>query len=421
MFGSVGFGTISFGSARAADLSGSEDRWHRAWSEPVRTRVAAASIALIASGMASISPVFVAAPAEVVTESRWHQAWSEPVRLKRGLGAAQSQPALAFVGSAPFSEPVIGASLWHNGWSEPVRLLRRLIPGLQPFEALVKAAPFSESVSQDRWHQPWSRPAVLARSGLASGAQQFLASPAGKPPAPPPLAEEFSSLVQSAELDDYVELYDLDATVLGGDVYRFTSTAFVDHEIAWNGNMYGPITVHTSGWAWNGQGPLPTPIIQVSNVSLAFGAAAIAFHDLLGATLTRTRTFRRFLDGQPEADVDAHFPLDIYRIDRKRLMTKAVIEWELAAVMDQQGLYLPRRPVLRNACTHRYRRFDVNAMAFDYTHASCPYAGSAYFTEIGATTTDPAADHCGKRLSDCKLRFGLTPLPTRAFPGVART
>jgi lambda family phage minor tail protein L len=226
-----------------------------------------------------------------------------------------------------------------------------------------------------------------------------------------------TALVQGFELDDYVELYELDARSLGGDITRFTSSAFETGPVRRGGNDYLPMPVETEGWEWSGRGPLPTPILRVANVSLAFGAAVIAFGDLLGATVTRIRTFRRYLDGQPLADSTACFPLDIYRIDRKRLYTKVVIEWELAAATDQQGVYLPRRPILRNACTHRYRIWT--GTSFDYTEATCPYAGDDYFDANGRPTT-AAGDRCGKKLSDCKLRFGTAPLPTRAFPGVAR-
>lgn len=415
----LGFAPLADLPLASAPEPVTESRWHQPLSDPVRTRVAAASIALIASGMATISQ-FGLLQSEAVTEDRWHREWSTPVRVRPGVPAHQQSFAVLPTFTGPGTE-LVTVDKWFAQFTERYRVKPGLNTALQLAPSDLVEALFQETVTESRWHQPWSLPPVLARSRLGVASQRVFAAPQFPLPTPVVITDALQRLVQGPALDDFVELYDLDATAIGGDVYRFTSTAFPTDMIRWNGNAYAPIPVETSGWEWSGRGTLPTPLLRVSNVSLAFGAAAIAFGDLLGATLTRTRTFRRFLDGQANADPDAHFPLDIYRIDRKRLMTKAVIEWELAAVMDQQGLYLPRRPILRNACTHRYRVFDVDLNDFVYTHATCPYAGSAHFTETGAATTDPSADHCGKRLSDCKKRFGSLPLPTRSFPGVART
>lgn len=230
-----------------------------------------------------------------------------------------------------------------------------------------------------------------------------------------------NSISQQPTVDDEIELYIIDATAIGGDIYHITSNAFTHDEVGFQGDTYAPHPVSSEGWEWNGRGSLPTPTLRVSNVSLAFGAAVIAYDDLKGATVTRIRTYKRYLDGQPYADsVGNAYPLDIYNIDRKRLQNNTVIEWELAAVTDQQGIYLPRRPVLRNACTHRYRRWNSDTSSFDYVNATCPFAGASYFDANGRVT-DAAHDRCGKKLSDCKLRFADAPLPTRAFPGVART
>lgn len=263
--------------------------------------------------------------------------------------------------------------------------------------------------------------ATSSAGAVGAGPAAFLGGAAAIASAGSPAVSivDLDRLVQQAEFGDEIELYELDATAIGGDVYRFTSTALADRPVSWGGNDYSPVPVEAEGWQWTGQGPLPTPVLRVANVSLAFGAATIAFNDLMGATVTRIRTLRRFLDGESDADDTAHFDPDIYRIDRKRKQTKTVIEWELAAALDQQGVFLPRRPILRNACTHRYRVW--NGTAFDYSKATCPYAGTDYFTASGASTAEAAADRCGKKLSDCKARFGSAPLPTRAFPGVART
>ncbi|CAO3459797.1 Phage minor tail protein [Azospirillum argentinense] len=230
---------------------------------------------------------------------------------------------------------------------------------------------------------------------------------------------KLASEIQKPQPSAYVTLFQLDLTALGGIVYAFTQSQHETAALRYGGVEYTPIDIEAEGFEWNGTGSLPTPKIRVANVNRAFSALVGAYGDLLGAQVTRIRTFRRFLDGEPEADAAAHLPLDVYRIERKATHNKVFIEWELAAVLDQEGRLLPGRQILRDACMHRYRRWT--GAGFDYTRASCPYAGGAMFKATGEPTGAGHEDVCGKRLSDCKLRFGANAvLPTRAFPGVAR-
>lgn len=230
---------------------------------------------------------------------------------------------------------------------------------------------------------------------------------------------KIASEAQKAATSPYVVLYQLDARVLGGDVYCFTQSTRESAPITYGGVEYTPIDLEADGFEWTGAGTLPTPRIRIANANRAMSALVGTYDDLLGATLTRIRTFRRFLDGEPDADPGAHFPLDIYRVERKVALTKTHIEWELSAAMDQEGKMLPGRQVLRDACTHTYRRWT--GAGFDYSQATCPYTGSACFKASGDPTGNSAEDDCGRKDSDCKKRFGESAvLPTRAFPGVAR-
>ncbi|WP_431854313.1 phage minor tail protein L [Azospirillum sp.] len=233
---------------------------------------------------------------------------------------------------------------------------------------------------------------------------------------PANIAQEAQKLAN----DPYVVLFRMDAAALGGGVYCFTQSTSEGAPVTFGGITYTPVDIDAEGFEWSGVGSLPTPRIRVSNADRMVGSIANEYGDLLGAVLYRIRTFRRFLDGQPEADSSATFPIDVYKVERKVSANKVFVEWELSAAMDQEGRMLPGRQILRDACTHRYRRFDASAGTFDYTKATCPFTGSGGFKPDG-TPSAAAADACGKRISDCRLRFGTAaPLPTRAFPGVAR-
>lgn len=231
---------------------------------------------------------------------------------------------------------------------------------------------------------------------------------------------EINEVLQQFSPGNLVQLFQLDATLLGGPVYYFTPTS--DGEggtIVFDGQSYTPIDIEVTGYEWNGQGAFPTPRIAITNTNLAIHAAAITYGDLLGATLTRIRTFRQYLDDGAEADPTAILPIDVHRIERKSNHNNVSIEWELSASIDQEGVKIPKRQILKNACTHTYRTW--NGASFDYTKATCPYAGTNYFNLSGTQVLNPAEDKCSKQLgAGCRKRFGENgELPFRGFPGVA--
>ena len=203
-----------------------------------------------------------------------------------------------------------------------------------------------------------------------------------------------------------VELYTLDATSLGGSLYRFCPSSNGNANVIFGGNTYTAIAFESDGWEWNGKGQFPTPTIKIDNVNKTLLSAVIGLGDLVGATVTRTRTFKKFLDGEPGADSTAIFSNDVFVVERKTKQDKVSIEWELSAAMDQYGKKLPGRQILKDACMRTYRRYDSGTNAFVYTDIQCPYTGTSYFDENGNVTASPASDKCGKRLSDCKKRFG---------------
>lgn len=220
-----------------------------------------------------------------------------------------------------------------------------------------------------------------------------------------------------------VTLYELDARNLGDtEIRRFTRDADpATGVVVFNGNHYTPIDIEADGFEWGGSGAPPTPTLRISNTSMFAGLLVRQFDDLVGATLTRIRTYRDFLDNGATPDPAMVFPLDVFRVERKSAHNKVFIEFELAVFFDQEGLKLPARQCIRDTCTHVYRRYDAATDSFDYSKATCPYTAATYFERDGTPTVLKSKDICGKRLSQCVLRFGSGgTLPTRAFPGMAR-
>lgn len=237
------------------------------------------------------------------------------------------------------------------------------------------------------------------------------------------MTDKLIAEAQKFNPDAVVILFDLDLTDLGGGIFRFTPEIENPDApvIEWRGHEYLPMPAFAEGFEMSSSGQFARPKLSVANVMGTLKAEMLQYNNLIGATLTRWRTFAKHLDDGIDPDPDIYFPPDIYKIDRKASETPMIVEFELATIIDQQGVMLPRRQVLRNTCTHTYRVFDEEEDVFDYTGASCPYAGGDMYDDNGDITFTPSQDVCSKLLdTGCKKRFPNEALPTRAFPGVGR-
>lgn len=225
--------------------------------------------------------------------------------------------------------------------------------------------------------------------------------------------QTITSELQKVSPSSIIELFQLDATPFGGEVYYFhAGTNGLTANVVWQGNTYVAFPVQITGFEFTGKGQLPRPTMAVSNVTSIITTLVLAYDDLLGAKVTRLRTMAKYLDAvnfsggvNPSADSTAEFPRDIYFIERKVSESKEMVEFELAASFDVQGVKLPRRQIIQNICPWKYRS------------AECSYAGTNYFDKNDVAVGSIGLDVCGKRLSSCEARFGVNnPLPFGAFP-----
>lgn len=221
------------------------------------------------------------------------------------------------------------------------------------------------------------------------------------------MQKDVASDVQKAEVGNIIFLYELDLTPIGGtDILYFTEA--IDHnytKISFNGREYTPIEMKAEGWEVTGKGTMPRPKISVSNALLTFAPFTLLYGGLNDATITRRRTLKKYLDGEAEANPNAEFPKDIYKIAQETTETKNMIEFELASFIDLENLKIPKRQIIRDYCTHTYRTWNADTGAFVYTKATCPYVGTYYYNKLGRYRTNPAEDGCGKHLMDCEMRF----------------
>lgn len=231
---------------------------------------------------------------------------------------------------------------------------------------------------------------------------------------------------QSLNPGEEIILLRLDATKVKAGIYYFTKADKGGAPISFGGQTYQPIDIVLSDFKVNAGGTLPTPKIQIANSDSVIQGLVNTYGDLCGAEIRRVRTFRRFLDGEAEADPTAYLGPDVFRIERKSNENPVFIEWELSAAIDQEGKMLPGRQYLRDVCTQRYRFYDPtnpSAHPDGFVYAAimpCPYTGTNCWTSTGEATTK-ANDSCGRRVADCKLRFGENAaLPFGGFPGISR-
>lgn len=221
------------------------------------------------------------------------------------------------------------------------------------------------------------------------------------------MAVPFSEL-QKASPSAVIELFELqlNSTQHGvTDTYRFHAGTSLNAngDLVWAGNAYRRFPVEADGFEYNGKGTLPRPKLRASNVLGNITAIILSTPSgLEGAKLTRIRTLARYIDGvnfpggnNPlgTPDSTAEFPREVYYLDRKTLENREVVEFELAAAFDLQGVRAPKRQCIANICQWVYRS------------AECGYTGGL-----------PA---CDKTLSACKDHFGATnQLPFGSYPGI---
>ena len=106
-----------------------------------------------------------------------------------------------------------------------------------------------------------------------------------------------STDVQKLQAGSIIDLYEIDATAIGGTVLRWCSDVNeLNTDIVWQGETYTRFPIIVDGFARSGRGTQPRPTIKASNVAGVLGALVREFNDLVGAKFTRKRTFVKYLD-----------------------------------------------------------------------------------------------------------------------------
>ncbi|MDT8372131.1 MAG: phage minor tail protein L [Gammaproteobacteria bacterium] len=226
-----------------------------------------------------------------------------------------------------------------------------------------------------------------------------------------------SAEAQKLPANGIIDLFALDTTVIGGnDIFRWCN--YVNElgtDVIYNAQTYTRFPIDATGFERTGDAKQPRPKLRAANVSGLLGAALKELDDLIGAKLTRIRTFVKYIDaanfaaGNPLADPNVKFGDEVWFVDRKAAENGLIIEFELSSALDLSGVKLPRRKITQNTCPWIYRSPE------------CGYTGGAVAKLDDTLTTDLNEDKCGKRVNSCQIRFGATnPLPFGGFVGVGK-
>ncbi|WP_413730785.1 phage minor tail protein L [Sodalis sp. RH22] len=218
---------------------------------------------------------------------------------------------------------------------------------------------------------------------------------------------DVTQIEQPAELD----LYEVDLTEYGGDIYRFHSGMNERLQpVVWQGHTYQPYPVEASGFEVSGTGTSNRPTLTLANISGLITGINQDYDDAVGAIVTRRQVYEQYLDavnyanGNPQADPTME-AVTRYIIEQCSGQQTEFVTYTLCLPSESDGALLPTRTILADVCPWVYRSAD------------CSYTGGAVADEFDVPTSDISNDKCGKRLKSCKLRFGSAGvLPFGGFP-----
>jgi len=154
-----------------------------------------------------------------------------------------------------------------------------------------------------------------------------------------------------------IELFELkfDSTTLyfhSGVQENLTSVQFRDD----GGTLrtYTAIPLQAKGFRSDPSSTSARPTITFANVSDIFKSSITDYENLLGATLTRRTTLEKYLNSNPAVE----FPRQVYILDRISALSKIMVSFECSTPFDLQGIIIPKRQVLANACPWIYQGAD---------------------------------------------------------------
>lgn len=287
--------------------------------------------------------------------------------------------------------------------------------------------------------------------------------------------QEAASLTPTALLNLF--LLDLSQIGINQQYYFVDGTSSNYQSIVFGGQTYTPFPVIIDGAGYEGQGSINRPKLRVSNIGGFVSNLLLLDQDLVGASVTWTRVFARFIDAvnYPNGvspytpDPAGAYAPEVYFVNRKIEENQQQVSFELSTSFELDGRRLPSRTCLANFCSWSYRGpgcnytgvpiadaqnnlfsgppYSLGALTNRGTWSSgTNYSRSDYVTTTSANqsllgvplvfvclanntsglATNPlipgtlwVMDGCAHQLAGCRLHFtGLAVLPFGGFGGL---
>jgi lambda family phage minor tail protein L len=223
------------------------------------------------------------------------------------------------------------------------------------------------------------------------------------------LSGEAHTLTPSAQVDLYC--VDLNAIGVGQVFYFYAGTSKNSTPVTYQGATYTPWYINVSGIDKRGTGSSARPTAEIGNAAYFISDLCRAYQDMVGAIVRRRRTLSNYI----LADI-GEYQDEYYLIERRAEESAELVKFELASPLDFLDKQLPGLLAIANSCPHRYKS--------TLGGSGCSWPGTnpaKWFDRFGTPVSSAEQDVCGKRLSDCKLRFGATsPLDYGGNPGLGR-
>lgn len=213
-----------------------------------------------------------------------------------------------------------------------------------------------------------------------------------------------------------IDLYIIDFLPIGVDtqIHFFGGIDDAYYEILFQGDTYIPWPMEVSGFERKGQGPETRPSMVLSNYLSLITEISTNTGDIVGAKITRKRTLEKYL-GTMLTD-DTKFSIEQFFVEQKVAETASVVEFSLASPLDFVDRKLPTRVAVGGSCNWSYKS-AINGSGCGWTGTDM----NKLYDRNGVQVFTVPEDVCGKRLSDCKLRFGAAqPLDFGGFPALGR-
>lgn len=215
-----------------------------------------------------------------------------------------------------------------------------------------------------------------------------------------------TQIEQSAMLD----LYEVDLSRFGGNVYRFhDGMNGLLKPVIWQGNRYDPYPVQVTGLSMTAQGASARPKMTFANIDGLLTAINNDYDDALGAIVTRRQVMEQYLDavnfpdGNNQADPSRE-AVQKFVIEQRENSDSDFVTYVLALPTETDNAQIPARVIQADICPWRYRGQD------------CGYDGPPVADEKDQSTNDPTKDQCSHKYRGCKLRHSSV-LPFGGFLG----